>query len=176
MSNDGQPTINDLLDRLYVIRDTTADSVREEARALLAHNSAKGRLQSGKTLKELVKLIEAALDKAQAEVLMVLRHIQAVPGIDRQACRDQAFLRTRVLLPVLRDAAQLDDRLKSVGSVMARDEINKRLARLDERIAYQFRQFDVGLDRVGLASGATMTPTATRLQQRLSERMSWFRN
>ena len=171
-----EPTINDVLSRLYTIRDTSAASVEQEARALIARQTAKGQLRSGATLKSLASLIESAFDAALVETLAVLRHLRSSAGIDYQACRDQAFLRARDLVPALRAAADLDKWVDAAGSAAASDAIEARIVKLYETISYRFRQFDVGLDPADMARGPTMTPTATRLQHRLSERQSWFQN
>jgi hypothetical protein len=176
MPTPAEPTINDVLSRLYTIRDTSAASVEQEARALIARQSAKGQLRSGATLKSLASLIESAFDAALVETLAVLRHLRSSAGVDYQACRDQAFLRARDLVPALRGAADLDKWVDAAGSAAASAAIEARIAKLYETISYRFRQFDVGMDPVDMARGPTMTPTATRLQHRLSERQSWFQN
>jgi len=94
-----EPTINDVLFRLYTIRDTSAASVEQEARALIARQTTKGQLRSGATLKCLASLIESAFDAALVETLAVLRHLRSSAGTDYQAYRDQAFLRARGLVP-----------------------------------------------------------------------------
>lgn len=171
-----EPTINDVLSRFYTIRDTSAASVEQESRTLIARQAGKGQLRSGTTLKALAFLIETALDAALVETLAVLRHLRFSAGTDYQACRDQAFLRARDLVPALRAAADLDKWVDAAGSAAASDAIEARIAKLYETISYRFRQFDVGLDPADMARGPTMTPTATRLQHRLSERQSWFQN
>ncbi len=176
MSIQIEPTINDVLSRLYTIRDTSAASVEQEAKALIARQTAKGQLRSGATLKSLATLIESAFDAALVETLTVLRHLRSSTGIDYQACRDQAFLRARDLVPALRAAVDLDKWLDAAGSAAARGAIEARIAKLYETINYRFRQFDVGLDPADIARGPTVTPTATRLQHRLSERQNWFQN
>jgi hypothetical protein len=153
MSPYNQPTINDLLARLYTVRDAAADRVREETGALTTRNAARGMLRSGATLKALAGLIETAFDAALTEVMATLRHMQSVPEIDYQACRDQAFLRARDLVPVLRGAADLDKWIDMIGRGSAGDLINAQIEALYSKIDYRFRQFDVGLDQVGLAGG-----------------------
>lgn len=176
MSPSPMPTINDFLSRLYFIRDTAREAVRGEARALIAANAAKGLRASGATLTGLASLVETALESGLAETLEVLRHMQLATDVDGAACRDQALVRTRELAAVLRGVAGIDGLLDEIGSEDAASAIEQRMARLYERIAFRFRQYDVGLDTVETARGETMTPTATRLQQRLSERRAWFNN
>lgn len=148
MAKDEQPTINDFLARLYTIRDEAAERTREEARAIVAHSAAKSQLHSGGTLKALAELIEKEFDKALTEVLATLRHMKSVLGIDYEACWDQAFLRARDLIPVLRGASDLDKWIGTIGRGTAGDVINRRVDALFEKIPYRFRQFDVGLDQV----------------------------
>lgn len=176
MATDKQPTINDFLARLYTIRDESAARAGEAAKALTAGNAAKGLLRSGATLKGLARLIEGEFDKAFDEMLVVLRHMRSVPGIDYQVCRDQAFLRARDLIPVLRGAADLEKWFDMIDRGDAAKAIEKRLQALYGKIDYRFRQFDVGLDQAGATRLDTMTPTATRLQQRLNDRRAWFQN
>jgi len=99
MANKELPTINDFLSRLYTIRDDSAARAGEESKALTTRNAARGLLRSGATLKALASLIETEFDKALSEMLDVLRHMKSVSGGDYQACRDQAFLRARDLIP-----------------------------------------------------------------------------
>lgn len=176
MSTSSTPTINDFLSRLYVIRDTAVEVVQGKARALIAANAAKGMRASGATLRGLASLVETTLESGLAETLEILRYIQSVPGVDGAACRDQAFVRTRELAAVLRSAGGIDRVLDDVASADAAAAIEQRMARLYDRIAFRFRQYDVGLDKVGTARGGAMTPTATRLQQRLGDRQAWFNN
>ncbi len=91
MLADNQPTINDLLARLYTIRDAAADRLREETGALTTRHAARGMLRSGATLKALIGLIEKACDAALTEMLATLRHMKSVPEIDYQASRDRLF-------------------------------------------------------------------------------------
>lgn len=154
------PTINDFLSRLYTIRDDSAARAREEARAIATRNAARGLLRSGATLKALASLIETEFDKALTEMLAVLRHMKSVLGIDYQACRDQAFLRARDLIPVLRGASDLEKWFRMIGRGAATEIIDKRVEDLYQKIDYRFRQFDVGLDQAGAAREETMTPTA----------------
>ena len=149
MSADNQPTINDLLARFYTIRDAAADRARKDAAAITTHNAARGTLRSGATLKALAGLIETAFDAALTEMLAILRHMKSVPEIDYQACRDQAFLRARDLVPVLRGAADLDKWIGTIGRGSAGNLINAQIEALYPKIDYRFRQFDVGLDQVG---------------------------
>ena len=155
MANDEQPTINDFLARLHTIRDDASGRAREEAKAIIARNAAKGLLRSGTTLKALAELIEKECDAALTEILATLRHMKSVAGIDYQACRDQAFLRARDLIPVLRGASELEKWMGTIGRSAASDVINKRVEALFPKIDYRFRQFDVGLDQVGAAGVAS---------------------
>lgn len=164
MLADNQPTINDLLARLYTIRDAAADRLREETGALTARHAARGILRSGATLKALIGLIEKAFERALIEMLATLRHMKSVPEIDYQACRDQAFLRARDLVPVLRGAAGIDRWIGIMGRGSGGDLINAQIEGLYAKIDYRFRQFDVGLDQVVVGgaqhTGEAVSPSA----------------
>lgn len=164
------PTINDFLSRLYVIRDTAREAVRGEARALIAANAAKGLRASGATLKGLASLVETALESGLAETLEVLRHMQLVPDVDSAACRDQALVRMRELAAVLRGAAGIDGLLDEIGSGDAASAIEQRMARLYERIAFRFRQYDVGLDKVALSFAGEQRDYVREVAKALSAR------
>lgn len=151
MANHEHPTINDFLARLYTIRDDAGARAKAEANAVSTRNAARGLLRSGATLKAMAELIENEFDAALSEMLATLRHMKSVPDIDYQACRDQAFLRARDLLPVLRGAAELDKWIDMMGRGTAGDVINKRIEALRPKIDYRFRQFEVGLDQVGVS-------------------------
>lgn len=151
MANHEHPTTDDFLARLYTIRDDAGARAKAEATAISTRNAARGLLRSGATLKAMAELIEKEFDAALNEMLVTLRHMKSVPDIDYQACRDQAFLRARDLLPVLRGAAELDKWIDMMGRGTAGDVINKRVEALLPKIDYRFRQFDVGLDQVGVA-------------------------
>lgn len=125
MANDEHPTINDFLARLYTVRDEAGERTREGAKAIVTRNAAKDLLRSGATLKMLAELIEKEFDKAITEMLATLRHMKSIPGVDYQACRDQAFLRARDLIPVMRSASGLDKWIGSIGRGAAGDAINK---------------------------------------------------
>jgi hypothetical protein len=140
------PTINDLLSRFYTIRNEAAARTRDQSEALTTRNGARGLLRSGATLKALAALIEKEFDAAFGEMLAVLRHMQTVPGIDYRVCRDQAFLRARDLVPVLRGAANLEKWFAMINRGAAKDVIDKRINALFQKIDYRFREFDVGLD------------------------------
>jgi hypothetical protein len=170
------PTINDFLARLYSIRDDSGVRAREAAKAITARNAARGLLRSGATLLALAELIEGEFDDAVTQMLAVLRHMQSVPEIDYQVCRDQAFLRARDLIPILRGACSLEKWFDTIGRGVAIDVIDGRVEALFKKIEYRFRQFDIGLDQAGVAKRDLMTPTATRLQLRLSDRHAWFQN
>jgi hypothetical protein len=133
-------------------------------------------LRSGATLEALAALIERELEGSLKETLAVLLHMKSVPDADYATCRNQAFLRSRELVPLLRGATDLDKWLGMIGRGSAADVINGRVDALLGKIDYRFRQFDVGLDRPTAKEAGTMTPTATRLQQRLSARRAWFLN
>lgn len=150
MTSNNQPTINDLLARLYTVRDTAADRVRTKSGSLTGRNAARGMLRSGATLKALVGLIETEFDVALTEILATLRHMQSVPEIDYRACRDQAFLRARDLVPVLRGAADLDKWINMIGRGSAGEMVNAQIEGLYPKIDYRFHQFDVGLDQVNM--------------------------
>jgi ribosomal protein S17E len=109
----------------------------------------------------MAELIENEFDTALSEMLATLRYMKSVPDIDYQVCRDQAFLRARDLLPVLRGAADLDKWIDVMGRGAAGDVINKRVEALLPKIDYRFRQFDVGLDQVGLAKAEPAQPAAS---------------
>lgn len=158
MANHEHPTINDFLARLYTIRDDAGARAKAEANAISTRNAARGLLRSGATLKAMAELIEKEFDAALSEMLATLRHIKSVPDIDYQACRDQAFLRARDLLPVLRGAAELDKWIDMMGRGTAGDVINKRVEALLPKIDYRFRQFEVGLDQVGVAKASPGLP------------------
>jgi hypothetical protein len=160
MANHEHPTINDFLARLYTIRDDAGARVKAEAKAISTRNAARGLLRSGATLKAMAELIEKEFDSALTEILATLRHIKSVPDIDYKACRDQAFLRARDLLPVLRGAAELDKWIDMMGRGTAGNVINKRMEALLPKIDYRFRQFDVGMDQVGVAKAEPASPAA----------------
>ncbi len=167
MANDENPTINDFLARLYTLRDDASDRARKEAKAITARNAAKGLLRSGATLEALTDLIEKEFDSALTETLATLRHMKSVPGIEYQACRDQAFLRARDLIPVLRGACELEKWINMIGRGSAGDVINKRVEALFPKIDYRFRQFDVGLDQVGTAGASpAASPAAPMFEGR----------
>ncbi|WP_326522955.1 TIR domain-containing protein [Sphingomonas sp.] len=147
MANEEIPTVNDVLSRLYTIRDEAAGQAKRDAEELIASHSAKGLLRSGATLKALATIIENRFDASLDETFGVLRHMQSVPGTDYATCRDQAFLRARDLVPALRGATDLDKWLDMIGRGTATEVINRRVEGLMGRIDYRFRQFDVGLDR-----------------------------
>lgn len=155
MAADEHPTINDFLARLYTIRDGAGDRVREETKAITARNAARGLLRSGATLNALAGLIEKEFEAAVTEMLATLRHMKSVPGIDHQVFRDQTFLRARDLIPVLRSAAELDKWIDMISSGTAGDVINKRVEALFPKIDYRLRQFDVGLDQVGVGGAGS---------------------
>jgi hypothetical protein len=161
MANDEHPTINDFLARLYTIRDDAGARAKAEANAISTRNAARGLLRSGATLKAMAELIEKEFDTALSEMLATLRHMKSVPDIDYQVCRDQAFLRARDLLPVLRGAAELDKWIDMMGRGTVGDVINKRVQVLLPKIDYRFRQFDVGLDQVGVATAELPQPAAS---------------
>ena len=148
MPEDNQPTINDFLARLYTIRDAAPHRLREETGTLTTRHAARGILRSGATSKALIELIETAFDAALTEMLATLRHIKSVPGIDYQVCRDQAFLRARDLVPMLRGAADIDEWAGMMGRGSTGNLINAQIEGLYAKIDYRFRQFDVGLDQV----------------------------
>jgi hypothetical protein len=162
MTAEDQATVNDLLARLYTIREAAADRLRKETGVLTTRNAARGMLRSGATLKALAGLIDTAFDAALTETLATLRHMKSVPGIDYQACRDQAFLPARDLVPVLRGAADLDKWIDMIGRGSAGDLINAQIDGLYPKIDYRFRQFDVGLDQVGFG-GAQRAGNAVSL-------------
>lgn len=176
MANNELPTINDFLSRLYSIRDESAARARDESKEITARNAAKGLLRSGATLKALASLIESEFNRALTDTLTVLQHMKSVPGIDYQVCRDQALLRTRDLIPVLRGACDLEKWFGLIGRGTATDVIDKRVDSLYQKIDYRFRQFDVGLPQPNAASEGVMTPAGTRFQQRLNDRRAWFQN
>lgn len=176
MAADEYPNINDFLSRLYTVRDESASRAAEQGKALLARHSAKGLLRSGASLTGLAAVIEKEFEVALSETLETLRRMKSVPGVDYGACRDQAFLRIRDLIPALRAATGLDRWLDTIGRGSAAVAINARIDALAEKIDYRFRQFDVGLDRTTDTLGEVMTPTATRLEQRLRDRRAWFQN
>ncbi|MBA4047046.1 MAG: hypothetical protein C0476_00735 [Sphingomonas sp.] len=157
MASDAHPTINDFLSRLYTIRDDLAVRASKKAKAIAAQNSARGLLRSGATLKALAEVIENEFEAGLADVLASLRYMKSVPGLDYQACREQAFLRARDLVPVLRGACELDKFIEMVGSGKAGEVINNRVEALFPKIEYRFRQFDVGLD--GLSATETSVPS-----------------
>lgn len=161
MANHEHPTINDFLARLYTIRDDAGARAKAEANAISTRNAAQGLLRSGATLKAMAELIENEFATALTEMLAMLRHMKSVPDIDYQACRDQAFLRARDLLPVLRGAAELDKWIDMMGRGTAGDVINKRVEALLPKIDYRFRQFDVGLDQVGVAKAEPASSAAS---------------
>lgn len=151
MAYDEHPTVNDFLARLYTIRNDAGGRAREQTKAITSRNAAKGLLRSGATLKAIAGLIETEFDTALTEMLATLRHMKSVPGIDYQACRDQAFLRARDLVPVLRGACELEKWISMIGSDAAGNVINRRIETLLPTIDYRFRQFDVGLDQIRAA-------------------------
>ncbi|MFC3310848.1 TIR domain-containing protein [Blastomonas aquatica] len=161
MANHEHPTINDFLARLYTIRDDAGARAKAEANAVSTRNAARGLLRSGATLKALAELIEKEFDAALGEMLATLRRMKSVPDIDYQACRDQAFLRARDLLPVLRGAADRDKWIDMMGRGTAGDVINKRVEDLLPKIDFRFRQFDVGLDQVGVTKADVASPAAS---------------
>lgn len=161
MANHEHPTINDFLARLYTIRDDAGARAKAEANAISTRNAAQGLLRSGATLKAMTELIENEFDAALSEMLATLRHMKSVPDIDYQVCREQAFLRARDLLSVLRGAAELDKWIDMIGRGTAGDVINKRVEALLPKIDYRFRQFDVGLDQVGVAKAEPVSPAAS---------------
>jgi hypothetical protein len=161
MANEEHPTINDLLARLYTIRDDAGARAKAEANAISTRNAARGLLRSGATLKAMAELIENEFDMALSAMLATLRYMKSVPDIDYQVCRDQAFLRARDLLPVLRGAAELDKWIDMMGRGAAGDVINKRVEALLPKIDYRFRQFDVGLDQVGVEKAEPAQPAAS---------------
>jgi len=176
MANDELPTINDFLSRLYIIRENSVARAAEKTKALTTRNAARGLLQSGATLKALASLIETEFDSALNEMLAVLRHMKSFSHIDYQACRNEALLRARDLIPVLRAATDLEKWFDMIGRGSATHIIDKHLEALYQKIEYRFRHFDVGLDQISAVTGDTMTPTAARLQQRLNDRRAWFQN
>lgn len=161
MANPEHPTINDFLARLYTIRDDAGARAKAEANAISTRNVARGLLRSGATLKAMAALIEKEFDAALSEMLATLRHMKSVPEIDYQACRDQAFLRARDLLPVLRGAVELDRWIDRVGRGTAGDLINKRVEALLAQIDYRFRQFDVGMDQIAVKKAEPASPAAS---------------
>lgn len=142
------PTTNDFLSRLYTIRDESADRAKRESQALVSRHAAKGLLRSGETLTALAAIIDAEFEAAIGETLDVLRHMRSVEGADYETCRDQAFLRMRDLVPILRGATDLDKWLDQIGRGTATEVIGRRVDGLFAKIDYRFRQFDVGLDRL----------------------------
>lgn len=167
MTKDEQPTINDFLARLYTILDEAGGRVRDETQAITARNSARGLLRSGATLMALAELVEKECDNALTEILSTLRQLRSVPGIDYQACRDQAFLRGRDLIPILSGACELDKWIGTIDRGTAGKVIKERVESLFSKIDYRFRQFDVGLDQVN--TGAQVTSPASSLAVLASE-------
>ena len=170
------PTTDDFLACLASIRDDAAERAKRDAKALVTSHAAKGRLHSGATLKALATVIENEFGKALEETFNVLHRMRAVPGASYASFRDQAIDGVHELLKALRVATDLDKWLDMIGWGSAAEAINVRLDALPGKVDYRFRQFDVGLDRFGPQKGGAITPTATRLQQRLNDRRTWFQN
>jgi hypothetical protein len=159
MANDELPTINDFLARLYTIRDESAARAQEEANAIVAET--RGLSRSRATLTSLMSLTEREFHSGVSEMFVVLWYMKCVPGIDYPACRDQAFLRARDLVPVLSGACNLEKWSGMAGRGAATDIIQKRLDSLYDKLNYRMRQFDVGLDEVAINRKEATTPTAT---------------
>lgn len=151
MIHNDTPSVIDFLARLDAIQGKAENQVRKEAKAIAARNSARGLLRSGATLKAFSDLIESECLVALGDILETLRHIKSVPGIDYLACRNHALSRGHELIPALRRACELDKWIQQIGRGNAGEVINKGISALLPKIDYHFRQFDVGLDLIGVA-------------------------
>jgi len=161
MANGDLPIINDFLARLYFIRDDAAARAKDETSSIINRSAARGLARSGATLNALTSLLEREFDAGLCEMLSVLRHMKSVPGIDYQACRDQAFLRARDLIVVLSITCHLENGGATIGrGGAATNIIQKRVEGLYDKFLYRMRQFDVGLDRVVAKKEDAMIPTA----------------
>jgi len=151
------PSINDFLDRLYVLQRDASELAREEAKAITTRNAARGLLRSGATLKALAAMIEQQFETTLDEMLASLRQVRSLEGLEYQTFRDQTFLRARDLISMLIGAADMEKWCDMIGRGAATNVIEKRLERLYSNLDYRMRQFNVGLDRAAQAGGNAVT-------------------
>ncbi|WP_066812712.1 hypothetical protein [Sphingomonas asaccharolytica] len=162
MSSATPPSINDFLDRLYVLQRDASEQARDEAKAITARNAARGLLRSGPTLKALTGMIEQQFETTLDEMLASLRQVRSLEGREYQTFRDQTFLRARDLIAMLIGAADLEKWHGMIGRGAATNVIEKRLERLYPHLDYRMQQFDVGLDRAARAGGNAVTNNVVR--------------
>lgn len=156
MPDRAEPHINDFLNQLYTLRDDAGAKTREDAKAILARNAARGFLHSGATLRALAELVENTFDATLTAMLEALRHASTLPSLDYRDMHDQTFLRARDLIGILRGASNIDKWMGEAG-LAAQKAVEAQLSRLPIRLTTRMRNFEVGLDHTAKLREGTVT-------------------
>lgn len=141
-----KPTINDFLSQLRMHHDEAVDGMGRAKSKIQAHASAKGALQSGRTIILILEAMDATVERTVSKMLGELRRAADKTDLDNHELRTLTVSRIDEMTSAVISAAQWGTGGRWIRSGSVEKTVEEREQSLRQNVLFWIRQFDVGFD------------------------------
>jgi hypothetical protein len=151
-----KPTYDDFLATLHTQERAAQERITTETKRIRSTQAARGSYKSGATVKLVLEAVRREFDAAISLFLAELQRFSRESSLDYSELRRLAYDRLQMLLAHSRVAAKPEELKAFAPKAGLTKYVDDAMAELDAHLQYRKRQFDIGMDRADISSGAAM--------------------